>query len=526
MAEADSKQSLESQPRGLKMPRPTAWPIVLGLGIVLLALGVATEPALSIVGGVLLAIGLVGWIVQLLPGRGHEHEALSELKAEPITARPGTVEQLKPGVVGYRFQLPEKVHPISAGVKGGILGGLLMPIPAFIWAISSGHSIWFPVNLLAGLVLPGLPDMPRDQLLAQLEMFHPWGLVCGIILHAMMSIGFGLIGGVLLPTLPPIPGGPVVFGSAILPLLWSGVSHSLMTLVNPVMNQFVDWPWYVASQFVYGVAASMVILRSEKIPIAPRGPGADEGGPSIPHGWLGCLLFFSVLLGGCSDNLPGKPDPAEAFKLPQDIKSFSVLYAQRCAGCHGEDGTLGPGPPLNDAMYCALVSEEDLKKVIAGGRDGTLMPAWSHGAGGPLTEDQVNVLATEIKKRQWAPADSNSQADSSKQSVFPAAPPLEQPSNAKGDAHNGEKVFVTACAACHGENGKDGDSGSLNDRAFLALSSDESLRRYIITGRNDLGMPDFASKEGRGDDFKPLTSQEVNDLVALLSQWRGKSNSE
>ena len=170
------------------MPRTTAWPIVLSLGVVLLALGVATDLTFSVVGGVLLVIGLVGWIAQLLPGRGHEHEALSEVKAGPITARPGTVEQLKPGVIGYRFQLPEKVHPVSAGMKGGIIGGLLMPIPAFIWAISSGHSIWFPVNLLAGLVLPGLPDMPRDQLLAQLEMFHPWGLVCGIILHATMAM--------------------------------------------------------------------------------------------------------------------------------------------------------------------------------------------------------------------------------------------------------------------------------------------------------------------------------------------------
>src|SRR6478736_976562 len=367
-------QGQHELPESVEMPKSTAWPIVLSLGVVLLALGVATEVAFSAVGGVLVVIGIVGWIAQLLPGRGHEHEAQAEVKATPITARPGTVEQLKPGVIGYRFQLPEKVHPVSAGIKGGILGGLLMPIPAFIWAISSGHSIWFPVNLLAGLVLPGLPDMPHDQLLAQLEMFHPWGLVCGIILHATMSIGFGLIGGVLLPTLPPIPGGPLVFGSVILPLLWSGASHSLMSLVNPLMSQFVDWPWYIASQLVYGLATSIVILRSEKIPIAPRGPGADAGGPSIPRGWLGCLLIVCASLCGCSDNLPGKPNPKEAYKLPQDIKDFKVLFAQRCAGCHGDDGTLGPGPPLNDAMYCALVSEEDLNKVIAGGRGGTLMP--------------------------------------------------------------------------------------------------------------------------------------------------------
>ena len=517
MAEADSKQSLESQPRGVKMPRPTAWPIVLGLGIALLALGVATEPAFSIVGGVLLAIGLVGWIVQLLPGRGHEHEALSELKAAPVTARPGMVEQLKPGVVGYRFQLPEKVHPISAGIKGGILGGLLMPIPAFIWAISSGHSLWFPVNLLAGLVLPGLPDMPRKELLDQLGAFHPWGLVCGIILHVMMSIGFGLIGGVLLPTLPQIPGGPVVFGSIILPLLWSGVSYGLMNLVNPLMSDFVDWRWYVVSQFVYGVATSIVILRSEKIPIAPRGPG--EGGPSIPRGWLGCLLFVSALLGGCSDSLPGKPDPKEAYKLPQDIKNFKVLFAQRCAGCHGDDGTLGPGPPLNDAIYCALVGEEDLKKVIGSGRDGTLMPAWAATSGGPLTEEQVAILAKGIKQREWT-------SPASSQTVLPAAPSLAPPAGASGDARSGEKVFAVACAECHGENGVGGDSGSLNDPAFLALTSDESLRRYIITGRSDLGMPDFASDEGRGSDFKPLTEQQVSDLVALLAKWRATPSSD
>jgi mono/diheme cytochrome c family protein len=519
MAEAHSKQSSESQAgSGLEMPRPTAWPIVLSLGVLLLALGVATDLIFSIVGGVLLAIGLIGWIAQLLPGRGHEHESLSEVKVEPIHARPGTVEQLKPGVVGYRFQLPEKVHPVSAGMKGGILGGLLMPIPAMIWALSSGHSIWFPVNLLAGLVLPGLPDMPRAELLHQLEIFHPWGLVCGIILHAMMSIGFGLIGGVLLPTLPPIPGGPLVFGSVILPLLWSGASHSLMNLVNPLMSEFVDWPWYVASQLVYGLATSLVILRSEKIPIAPRGPGADEGGPSIPRGWLGCLLLVVVSISGCSDKLPGKPTDADKFVLPQNVKDFEKLYAQRCAGCHGDDGTLGPGPPLNDAIYCALVGEDDLKKVIGGGRGGTLMPAWAVTAGGPLTEEQVAILARGIKHHEWkSPVGS--------QTVLPAAPSIAPPS-AKGDPDNGEKLFAAACADCHGENGVGGDSGSLNNPAFLALTSDESLRRYIITGRSDLGMPDFAGDEGRGNDFKPLTPQQVTDLVALLAQWREKPSSD
>jgi hypothetical protein len=48
----------------------------------------------------------------------------------------------------------------------------------------------------------------------------------------------------------------------------------------------VDWPWYVVSQFVFGVAAAVVVLRSEVVPVPPagRGPGrvadfvAGDGG--------------------------------------------------------------------------------------------------------------------------------------------------------------------------------------------------------------------------------------------------------
>ena len=70
---------------------------------------------------------------------------------------------------GYRLRLPAKVHPISAGIKGGIVGGLVMPLPALVYGLLSGHGIWWPVNLLAGMVLPGVGDMSD----AELEQFHP-----------------------------------------------------------------------------------------------------------------------------------------------------------------------------------------------------------------------------------------------------------------------------------------------------------------------------------------------------------------
>jgi mono/diheme cytochrome c family protein len=157
------------------------------------------------------------------------------------------------------------------------------------------------------------------------------------------------------------------------------------------------------------------------------------------------------------------------------------------------------------------------------------MPAWSQSAGGPLTDQQVGVLATGIKGRSWAkPSEAN--IDNS-QSVYPSAPPL-LPADADQSNENrklvnseslqaGRTVFARDCANCHGKDGRGGKFGDLNNQAFLALMSDLILRRYVITGRPDLGMPDFADSKGRDkSSFTPITAQEVNDIVALLASWR------
>jgi hypothetical protein len=258
-------------PGSVEMPRSTAWPIVLALGIALFSAGAVANVALSVVGGLLFVIALTGWIGQLLSGRGHEHLAMVEpaLRPQSIGIRPGMVEQLRPGVAGYRFQLPEKIHPISAGVKGGIVGGLVMPIPALTYGLLSGHGLWFPVNLLTGMVVPGI----SGETAAQLEQFSATGLVLGIIIHAAFSVAFGLFFGVVSPTLPPIPGGALIAGGVLMPLLWTGLCHGVMGIVNPLLNEFVSWPWFIASQVVYGLAMSIVVINSEKVYAQPVGSG-------------------------------------------------------------------------------------------------------------------------------------------------------------------------------------------------------------------------------------------------------------
>ncbi len=243
----------------VEMPRPTVAPMVLALGIVLAAAGVATNFAFLAVGGVLFVIALGMWIGQLLSGRGHIHEPLVESSLRPVAVapRPEGVERLRQGMPGYRLRLPVEVHPVSAGVKGGVIGGLVMPLPAMLYGLVSGHGIWMALNLLAGMVLPGIGELTDDEL----GHFNLTLSIIGIAIHVTVSLVFGLLYGVLLPTLPSVA-KPVAWGALLMPLLWTATSFVLISNVNPVVRERIDWPWFIASQFVFGVVAAAVVMRS------------------------------------------------------------------------------------------------------------------------------------------------------------------------------------------------------------------------------------------------------------------------
>jgi hypothetical protein len=251
-------------PEGLEMPAPTAWPIVLAFGLALLAAGMVTSLVFSAVGGILAAIGLSGWIRQMLPGGGEVRVELlpPERRPRPVPEHRGTVEELRVGMPGHRMHLPEKIHPYSAGVKGGIAGGIAMVVPALIYGVVSGHGFWFPINLLNGMVL-NLPELSDGSLdLELLKRFHLGYFILATVIHLVISIGLGLMYGVLLPTLP---GKPIFWGGVVAPLLWTGAAYSFMGVINPALRVEVDWLSFVAAQFVFGIVAGIVVVRSEKV---------------------------------------------------------------------------------------------------------------------------------------------------------------------------------------------------------------------------------------------------------------------
>ncbi len=265
-------------PDSVEMPRRTAAPLVLALGITLLAAGVALGTGFLIVGAAVVVAGLSIWIVQLLPGRGHVHESLVETALpQPVTAVPGVVEHLRPGLPGYRLRLPQDVHPVSAGLKGGLAGGAAMAVPALLWGLLSGHGPWYPVNLLAGIVLPGVGRMTVPEL----ERFNASLLVVALIIHVVMSGVVGLIFGVLLPTLPAVR-RPIAWGGLLMPIAWTGASYVAMQVVNPALPGRVNWPWFLLSQLVFGITMPAVVLGAKRLPRVLAGAaGGLVGGAAM-----------------------------------------------------------------------------------------------------------------------------------------------------------------------------------------------------------------------------------------------------
>ena len=261
---------------------------------------------------------------------------------------------------------------------------------------------------------------------------------------------------------------------------------------------------------------------------------------SHPYTGRSPLVLALLALGVAGCGFPGQPNPADRPIPPDRVMAFDALYRQNCAGCHGAEGKLGPAPPLNDPLFRALVPEKTVQDVVAGGRHGTLMPAWAQEQGGPLTPAQVAVLVYEIKGIPYR-IEETPEGDKTRIDVVcdPSgrapkwgtpdpppqnAPPYLAPKDGAGDAGAGHDRFLTACASCHGDHGqgvpKDGGlARTINDPAFLSLLSDQVLRRIVIAGRADLGMPDYAH-HGK----EALTPEDVTNLVAFLRTQRSATS--
>jgi cytochrome c oxidase cbb3-type subunit III len=219
------------------------------------------------------------------------------------------------------------------------------------------------------------------------------------------------------------------------------------------------------------------------------------------------LLASSMMLAACSTP-NGEPQTSSETVAPSQVLEFDTLYAQNCAGCHGAQGRGGASIALANPVYLAIVDESTIRKVVANGVRGTSMPAFAQLAGGMLTEQQVEVITSGIFSR-WG-----------RKQVLDGADPPSYAAKAAGNVDHGQLVFGTYCASCHGSKGEGTPKGSaITNDSFLALVSDQGLRTIVITGRPELGAPDW-----RGNvTGRPMSDQEITDVVAWLVSRRAQN---
>ena len=258
----------------VEVPASTAWPMIMALGLMLAFAGLVTNVVVSVVGIGLFLAGAVGWFREVLP---YEHREMVALQPAPAAVLPHEVgvDYLLVGELGNRAVLPLEIYPYSAGVRGGIAGGLAMAILAVVHGFALHGSPWYTINILAATAMANLANADT----ATLSSFIPEAFFAALVIHPIASILVGLLYGVMLPMFPRYP---ALWAAIVAPLLWTGLLWSSLSVINPVLEARIEWRWFILCQIAFGAVAGFVVNLSERVHTLQHVPFAIRSGIEAP----------------------------------------------------------------------------------------------------------------------------------------------------------------------------------------------------------------------------------------------------
>lgn len=242
----------------VELPRPTAWPLVLALGLSLIFFSMVTSVIFFYVGAAMSVAGIIGWSLQLFPEEAHEAIPVTDEEVEITTARKVVEREQRPVSAAPRTILPVETFRITTGVRGGIAGGIAMIAPATLFSLLKYHSLWYALNLLAagGFVSwAGASD-------AFLSQFHIEGLLAGLAIHGCVSVLVGLLYGAMLPMFPRYP---IITAGFMVPFIFTAILRSAIGIVSPILNERIDWFWFVMSQIAFGLVCGYVVNLQTRV---------------------------------------------------------------------------------------------------------------------------------------------------------------------------------------------------------------------------------------------------------------------
>lgn len=209
--------------------------------------------------------------------------------------------------------------------------------------------------------------------------------------------------------------------------------------------------------------------------------------------YLFFTFFFSVVL----ITFLSSSFSTETKEEQLSIQNGEQVYAQLCMDCHGENGK-GEGAligtALNNQQFLNTFSDKDIYNMINNGRPETMMPNFSF-----IEEREQREIVSYI--RSWQTKQIRHEA----------------PSIIEGNTLNGEKLYSSNCAMCHGETGSGllATSTAIANSNTLKQMSDIQMWITIAYGREDTRMgPSLKGLEG----VKQLEEQDISDIVEYIRE--------
>ncbi len=137
---------------------------------------------------------------------------------------------------------------------------------------------------------------------------------------------------------------------------------------------------------------------------------------------IGLLFMAFLVFGAYFATEPAREQAARDTQAELMAKRGAELFVNNCRSCHGMNG-MGPddggiAPRLNNVAFFVLDAKNPFGlaatpagearsihdfvfNTLACGRSNTAMPLWSERYGGPLSDTQINYLATMMTQGRW-----------------------------------------------------------------------------------------------------------------------------